>query len=461
MAKSKTVFVCGACGYESAKWLGRCTQCQTWDSMEEVSAKLMEAVNQSAIATPATIQRLTEVSVQEAPRFTTGYAEFDRVLGGGVVPGSLVLLGGDPGIGKSTLLLQAAAHMGEQNTDKQGVLIVTGEESAAQVRLRAERIGALCDGIDLYPQTLLEQVEELIVQRKPKVAIVDSIQTLYTNQIPSSPGSVAQLREGAGRLMRLAKSSGTAIFLIGHVNKEGGIAGPRVLEHMVDTVLYLEGDTHLRYRVLRAVKNRFGSTNEIGLFDMRDAGMMQVENPSEMLLSPRAQQHPGSVVAATVEGTRAMLVEFQALVSPTAYANPRRMAAGFDVGRLNMLIAVLEKRVGLPLYQQDAYVNVAGGLKITEPAADLAVACALTGCLRDLALGQRIAVFGEIGLTGEIRPVNRAQARVAECHKLGIQKLVLPYDNAAELKAPEGLQLAPARTLREAFAALFAATADQ
>ena len=452
MPKQKVLYVCSACGFESPGWLGRCTSCGNYNTMEEVPLRLAEALREAEdkVVAPVKAIPLDDVNMEDTPRFSAGSGEIDRVLGGGVVPGSLVLVGGDPGIGKSTLLLQAAAFIGKGAT----VLYVTGEESPAQVRIRAERVGAKGKSILLFPNPECEHIEKAIKKHRPALAVVDSVQTLYNPDLPGMPGSVTQLREGAMRMMRLAKATGCAIFLIGHVTKEGGVAGPRVLEHVVDAVLYLEGDHALRYRILRAVKNRFGSTNEIGLFEMKDSGMIPVENPSEMLISPRAQQQPGSVLCACVEGTRAMLVEVQALVSPTVYGTPRRMGAGFDVPRLGMLLAVLEKRVGLPIGGADAYLNVAGGLKLTEPAADLGVVMALASSLKGVAFGAGRAVFGEVGLTGEVRPVSQAAARVGECAKLGIKKLVLPFDNLHDVVLPEGMECHGVKTVREALACI-------
>ena len=450
---AKVIYFCNACGYESSGWLGQCSRCGTWNSMEEVPVKLAQALNAATAAVQSGGQPVTlsAVDTRELPRFSTGFGEMDRVLGGGVVPGSLVLIGGDPGIGKSTLLLQAAAKIADQAS----VLYVTGEESPAQVRMRAERIGAVHDKIMLYPQTDVEQVEAMVAQFRPQLLIVDSIQTLYNPALPGMPGSISQLREGATRMMRLAKHSGCAVALIGHVNKEGGIAGPRVLEHVVDTVLYLEGDHAMRYRILRAVKNRFGSTNEIGLFEMHDNGLIQVENPSEMLVSPRAQEEPGSVICCTMEGTRAMLVEIQGLVCPTNFGTPRRMCAGFDVNRMAMLLAVLEKRVGLAFGNHDAYLNVAGGLKLTEPAADLGVLMGVASSQLGRPAGAGTAMFGEVGLTGEIRPVSHPSARVAECVKLGVKRLILPSDNLKDIKTKPDMQLVGVQSVKEALAAVF------
>nr|MDD6336390.1 DNA repair protein RadA [bacterium] len=448
MPKAKTLFVCNACGYETGRWLGQCPGCHAWNTLEEVPVALAQALSRAEALPAAGAQaiRLSEVDLTELPRFSAGFSELDRVLGGGVVPGSLVLLGGDPGIGKSTLLLQSAATLAQ----KGGLLYVTGEESPAQVRMRAQRLGVTQADIWLYPQTDCGMIEAEVKKRKPGSVVIDSVQTLISPEQNGMPGSIVQLREGAGRMMRLAKETGCAIFLIGHVNKEGGIAGPRVLEHIVDAVLYLEGDRGLKYRILRAAKNRFGSTNEIGLFEMKDEGLVQVDNPSEILISPRAQQEAGSVVVCPMEGTRAMLVEMQALVSPTSFGTPRRMSTGFDYGRMAMLIAVLEKRAGLPLGNQDAYLNVAGGLRLDEPAADLGVIAAIASGFTGLAVGAGTAVFGEVGLTGEVRAVSRAQTRLAECAKLGMHRVLMPQDNLAGLKVPEGIDVIGVRTVSQA-----------
>lgn len=450
MAKQKTVFVCNACGAESSRWLGRCPQCGGWNTVEEVSASLMKDVESASSHTSAPPILLQDVDMRQAPRMTTGYSELDRVLGGGVVAGSLVLLGGDPGIGKSTLLLQAAANLCKQGD----VLYVSGEESAMQVKLRAQRLGVDAQNLYMFAETDCAQVEERVRGMKPSFVVIDSIQTLYCKDLSGMPGNIGQLREACGRMMRLAKETGSAIFLVGHVTKEGAIAGPRVLEHIVDAVLYFEGDRGGMYRVLRAVKNRFGSTNEVGLFEMKDNGMQQVENPSAMLVSPHAQQEAGSVVFCSIEGTRAMLVEIQALVSPTAFGMPRRMSTGFDYNRLNLLLAVMEKRSKVPLSNQDAYLNVVGGMKLDEPAADLGVVSALASSHFGQNVGEGTAVFGEVGLTGEVRPVSHAEIRLAECAKLGIKRCIMPLDNLKNLRVPQGLQVEGVRTVSQAIAAL-------
>lgn len=439
MAKSKTLYVCNQCGYEAAKWLGKCPMCGQWNTFEETTpAAPVKAVSGARVGTGAKPQPLAEIPMDDQNRVDTGMGELDRVLGGGLVPGSLVLLGGDPGIGKSTLLLQVAAHMADHGLK---VLYLSGEESPRQIKMRARRLGVDASSMLVVTETDIAQVCELTEASGIDLLIVDSIQTVHAPQSSSAPGSVSQVREATSALMRLAKTSGCAVFLVGHVTKEGAIAGPRVLEHMVDTVLYFEGDRNLAYRILRAVKNRFGSTNEIGVFQMHEDGMMQVTNPSELLLSEHALDAPGSAVFAAVEGSRTMLVEIQALMAASAFAAPRRVASGLDYSRVVMLMAVLEKRVGLRLSNQDGYLNVAGGLTLEEPAADLAMVAAVASSYKNAALPPRTAIFGEVGLTGEVRAVGQAAQRLAECAKLGFTAAVLPKANCRGLKKPEGMTL--------------------
>lgn len=447
MAAPKTVYLCGECGAESRRWVGRCPSCGKWNTMlEEIEEKPPAYSKEMEASAGSDAVALPDVAMEDFGRAGTGMAELDRVLGGGIVQGSLVLIGGDPGIGKSTLLLQAAENIASRGEE---VLYVSGEESLRQIALRAQRTGARSRNLKLLAETNVERVLLHAGRLNPRYLVIDSIQTMYRQGMSSSAGSVTQVRESAAAFMQMAKESGCAVFLVGHVTKAGSLAGPRVLEHLVDTVLYFEGDSMHAYRILRAAKNRFGSTNEIGLFEMRDTGMAEVLNPSEMLLSDRSNA-AGSVVTASVEGTRPVLVEIQALVSATTFGTPRRMATGIDYGRLAMLIAVLEKRAGLRLYDQDVFINVAGGLKLDEPAADLGTALAVASSLRGRELAGGVAVFGEIGLTGEIRPVGRADARVAECAKAGFTSVAMPKRNLKGLRMPEGVEATGVATIEEA-----------
>jgi len=437
MAKSKTLFFCKECGYESSKWLGQCPGCRQWDTFVEEPA-VARSISVSARKELKEPVLLSDVQAQTEARMASGIGELDRVLGGGIVPGSLVLVGGDPGIGKSTLLLQMSREIVKQG---KRVIYISGEESGQQIKMRADRLGAICGELLLLCETNLDLIEAVVNKYKPQIIIIDSIQTMYKEDIGSAPGSVSQVREVTGALMRLAKDSGVTIFIIGHVTKEGMVAGPKVLEHMVDTVLYFEGDNHVSYRVLRAVKNRFGSTNEIGVFEMQNSGLKEVKNPSEYMLSGRPVGEPGSVVTASVEGTRPILVEVQALISRTSFNMPRRTAAGTDYNRVNLLMAVLEKRLGLQLGDCDAYVNVAGGMRVTEPALDLAIVAAILSSYRNISINGNTIVFGEIGLTGEIRAVNMADQRVWEAAKMGFETCILPKANEANIKAPAGIKL--------------------
>ncbi|ADU92596.1 DNA repair protein RadA [Geobacillus sp. Y412MC52] len=442
MAKKKTKFVCQECGYESAKWLGRCPGCQTWNSLveeiEQEKPTVRGAFLHSERAGSAKPVPITAVEAVQEPRMKTNSAELDRVLGGGIVKGSLVLIGGDPGIGKSTLLLQTSAQLAAAGHQ---VLYVSGEESVKQVKLRAGRLRAECDRLYVLAEADLEYIVAAVETVQPACVIIDSIQTVYRTDISSAPGSVAQVRECTAELMKLAKTKGIAIFIVGHVTKEGAIAGPRLLEHMVDTVLYFEGERHHTYRILRAVKNRFGSTNEIGIFEMRDIGLKEVENPSEVFLEERSRGAAGSTVVAAMEGTRPVLVEIQALVSPTSFGNPRRMATGLDHNRVSLLMAVLEKRVGLLLQNQDAYLKVAGGVKLDEPAIDLAVAVSIASSFRDRPTNPADVIIGEVGLTGEVRRVSRIEQRVQEAVKLGFSRIIVPKNNLAGWQPPKGVQV--------------------
>lgn len=449
MAKSKSVYVCNQCSYESAKWYGQCPSCGEWNCMEEtvsVTSAAKKSVSSFGRSRAVTIDEISETS---EIRYDTGISEFNRVLGGGLVKGSLVLIGGDPGIGKSTILLQACRNL--SNSKK--VLYVSGEESAGQIKLRAGRLGVEGKNLLVLCETDAEYIAEVIRQDKPEVVIIDSIQTMSITDIQSTTGSVTQVRECTNLFMRTAKSLSIPIFIVGHVNKDGNIAGPKVLEHIVDTVLYFEGDKNMSYRILRAVKNRFGSTNEIGVFTMNDTGLQEVPNPSEMLLEGRPKNTSGTCVMCVMEGSRPILAEVQALVTPTGFGTPRRMTNGYDFNRMAMLIAVLEKRAGYYFANTDCYLNIVGGLKIDEPASDLSVVLALVSSLKDMILKDDVIAFGEIGLAGEIRGVSNAQQRVNEAVRLGFRKIIIPYHNYKSL--PEEIkncaQIVGVRRIRDAF----------
>ncbi len=450
MPASKTTFRCTDCGYVSPRWMGRCPECAAWNSLIEEA--VADAKKQPARTRPAGAsypQPLADVDLTETPRFSAGYAELDRVLGGGIVPGSLVLIGGEPGIGKSTLLLQVAQYLAGAGNS---VLIASGEESARQIRLRAERLGLTGGTLMLMSETDIDRVIEEAAAGGPRVLIVDSIQTMSDAAASGTAGSVGQVKECTHRLMTLAKESGTAVFIVGHVTKEGAIAGPRVLEHMVDTVLYFEGERNQSHRIVRAVKNRFGSTDEIGVFEMGDGGLREVSNPSELFLSDRQTGTPGSVVVASIEGTRSFLVELQALAAPTSLAYPRRVAAGLDYQRIALLTAVLERRAGLKLGGQDIYVSAAGGLKISEPAADLGIALAVASAYRDAPAPADTVVFGELGLGGELRFVSQTDRRLKEAARLGFKQAIAPR-GAAKSKVA-GIRVIEAATIKEAIALL-------
>lgn len=426
MAKSKTVFFCGECGYESSKWLGQCPVCKAWNTFSEVPAvKKGGSSLKSGVAASLPV-KIKDVSLAADERIITGISELDRVLGGGIVKGSLVLVGGDPGIGKSTLLLQMCAKLADKNIS---VLYVSGEESERQIAIRSERLGGKSSELLLFCETDIEKIETAIENGKPEIVIVDSIQTMYSSKADSAAGSISQVREVTSTLLRISKGLGVSIFIVGHVTKEGTVAGPRTLEHMVDTVLYFEGEDVASYRILRAVKNRFGSTNEVGVFDMGQTGLREVANPSEYMLKGMPENAPGSVVACTMEGSRPILVEVQALVCQTNFNFPKRTTAGADYNRVNILIAVLEKRLGLNLGNCDAYVNVAGGLKINEPALDLAIVAALISSYRNRESKGKIIAFGEVGLTGEVRGVNLARLRLEEIAKFGENLVIIPKVN--------------------------------
>ncbi|HEY4551730.1 MAG TPA: DNA repair protein RadA [Bacillaceae bacterium] len=452
MAKKKTKFMCQACGYESAKWMGRCPGCGEWNKMVEeveITGKQPRGAFQHSSTTGLRSKAapITSIETEQEQRVKTSLKELNRVLGGGVVPGSLVLIGGDPGIGKSTLLLQVSAQLAATN---QKVLYISGEESVKQTKLRADRLHVSSPELYIYAETNLEMIHQTIEDLSPQFVVVDSIQTVYHPEVTSAPGSVSQVRECTAELMRIGKTKGIAIFIVGHVTKEGAIAGPRLLEHMVDTVLYFEGERHHTYRILRAVKNRFGSTNEMGIFEMKELGLEEVENPSEIFLEERSKGASGSTVVASMEGTRPVLVEIQALISPTSYGNPRRMATGIDHNRVSLLMAVLEKRVGLLLQNQDAYLKVAGGVKLDEPAIDLAVAVSIASSFRDKPTRPSDCIIGEVGLTGEVRRVSRIEQRVQEAAKLGFERVILPAKNIGGWKVPDGIRLIGVNSVGEA-----------
>ena len=452
MKNKKIVFFCQQCGYESAKWMGQCPGCKAWNTFVEEPASTVK--KSTGTAGDITAKRAEPVTLgaicpDEEERQTTNIGELDRVLGGGIVPGSLVLVGGDPGIGKSTLLLQMCRNL---SASGKSVLYISGEESLGQIRLRAGRIGSFNDKMQLLCETDLEAIRQVMERMRPDTAIIDSIQTMYSEEVGSAPGSVSQVRESTNVLMQIAKGLGITIFIVGHVTKEGNVAGPRVLEHMVDTVLYFEGDRHASYRILRAVKNRFGSTNEIGVFEMKNTGLMEVPNPSEYLLAGRPENASGCVVACSMEGTRPLLVEIQALVCPSNFGIPRRTAVGTDFNRVNLLMAVLEKKVGLRLGTCDAYVNIAGGMKMTEPAIDLGICLAIASSAKDIVIPDGLLAFGEIGLSGEVRAVSMAGQRVREAQKLGFDTVLLPEVCRASMEKTEGIHLVYVARIRDAIA---------
>ena len=451
MSKAKSVFACQTCGHHTTKWLGRCPECGAWNTFAEELQVPSRPARQQGAGTAQLPLPLTEIARSGEERLLTGIGELDRVLGGGLVRGSLVLIGGDPGIGKSTLLLQAAAGLSYGHTAEQHpVLYVSGEESASQLRMRGDRLGVNSQHVYIFTETSMELIREQVTRLQPRVLVIDSIQTVFTADLSSAPGSVSQVRESTAHLMTLAKTLDVPIMIIGHVTKEGAIAGPRVLEHMVDTVLYFEGERHHAYRILRAVKNRFGPTNEIGMFEMRQTGFAEVENPSELLLAERPQQASGSVVVASMEGTRPLLVELQALSSPSGLGMPRRVANGVDHQRVALLLAVLEKRFGLPLQAHDVYVNVVGGLSLEEPAIDLGVVVAVVSSLRDVVLDPHLVVLGEVGLTGEVRAVGQVEARLREAAKLGFRRCLLPQANCQPDTGTIAIELCGVRTVAEA-----------
>lgn len=452
MAKVKSIYICGECGYESPKWYGKCPSCGEWNTMTEevVSKEKVSTKSAVRISSYSEPKKVTEISAEDEHRYVTDIKELDRVLGGGIVKGSLILLGGDPGIGKSTIILQICKKLCESLR----VLYVSGEESARQLKLRANRLDVSSDNLLVLTETDAEIVAEVIRQQKPDMVMIDSIQTMCLSELSSSAGSVTQVRECTNLFMRVSKSLDIPTFVVGHVNKEGSIAGPKVLEHIVDAVLYFEGDKQMSYRILRAVKNRYGSTNEIGVFQMTDKGLEEVENPSLMLLSGRPKNVSGTCVACTMEGTRPILAEVQGLASSTSFGNPRRMSTGFDFNRLMLIIAVLEKRAGYYFNGSDTYINVIGGLRLDEPATDLAVAMALVSSLKDVPIADNAVAFGEIGLAGEIRSVSHAQERINEAIRLGFNKIIVPYHNLKNIKFNSDAEIIGVRNLREAFEAL-------
>ncbi|MEN2769139.1 DNA repair protein RadA [Ornithinibacillus xuwenensis] len=450
MAKRKTKFVCQDCGYETAKWMGKCPGCHNWNTLVEeieITGKPNRHTFSGVSSAGSKPEKITSIESQQEPRITTNLKELNRVLGGGIVPGSLVLIGGDPGIGKSTLLLQVSSQLAEK---QHPVLYISGEESTRQTKLRADRLGVNSDLLYVLSETNLLNIANHIEQLNPSLVVIDSIQTIYREEVSSAPGSVSQVRECTSELMRIAKTTGVPIFIVGHVTKEGAIAGPRLLEHMVDAVLYFEGERHHTYRILRGVKNRFGSTNEMGIFEMKEEGLREVMNPSEIFLEERSQGAAGSTVVASMEGTRPVLVEIQALISPSSFGNPRRMATGIDHNRVPLLMAVLEKRVGLMLQNQDAYIKVAGGVKLDEPAIDLAIAISITSSFRDLPTRPDDIFIGEVGLTGEIRRVSRIEQRVQEAAKLGFKRVICPQNNLDGWTTPNNIQVIGVKSVQEA-----------
>lgn len=449
MPKDKIIFACQVCGHQAPKWLGKCPDCGGWNTLvEEVLSPARGRVPDLKKDKPHSIH---EIESSDDDRILTGIEELDRVLGGGIVPGSVILVGGDPGIGKSTLLLQAIDGISRNRK----VLYVSGEESPKQIKLRGMRIGVTSKDLIILSETSLDLILQSIDEIKPKVLVIDSIQTVFTSDLPSAPGSIGQVRESSGRLMFYAKRTGIPIFIIGHVTKDGSIAGPRVLEHIVDTVLYFEGDTGHTFRILRAVKNRFGSTNEIGVFEMKDSGLTEVKNPSEIFLAERPHNVTGSVVVSSMEGTRPILIELQALVSPTNFGVPRRTSIGVDYNRVSLLLAVLEKRAGLHLMGQDVFLNVVGGIRIDEPAIDLGILAAVASSFKEIPIDPRTFVIGEVGLAGEIRAISQIEARIKEGSKLGFTKAIIPVSNAKKLSRLSGIEVIGTASVDEALKILF------
>ena len=448
MPKAKTIFFCQNCGFESSKWMGQCPACKEWNSFaEEPQASTKKTAAGSVRKDIPQPKTLSEIEMKQTARMGTGLGELDRVLGGGIVQGSLVLVGGDPGIGKSTLLLQVCRNLSAAGKK---VLYISGEESLQQIRLRAERMGSFTEHLLILCETDLQAIRETITRLQPQIVVIDSIQTMYNESVSSAPGSVSQVRESTGVLMQIAKTQNITIFIVGHVTKEGVVAGPRVLEHMVDTVLYFEGDRYASYRILRGVKNRFGSTNEIGVFEMRGSGLVEVTNPSEYMLEGKPQDASGSIVACTMEGTRPVLLEVQALVCQSSLAFPRRTADGTDLNRVNLLMAVLEKRAGLRVSSCDAYINIAGGIRMNEPALDLGIVLAVASSMKDVAIDEKTIAFGEVGLSGEVRSVTMPEQRVREAKKLGFDTVILPMSCMKQAARVDGIHLTGVRNVREA-----------
>ena len=447
MAKGKkTLYFCQNCGHEESKWLGQCPACKEWNTFVEEKVSVTKSSTAKALSSESEILPLSKIKSDDHIRINTKIGELDRVLGGGIVPGSLVLVGGDPGIGKSTLLLQVCKNLAEISN----VLYISGEESLSQIKLRANRMGEFKDNLKIMCETNLEKIRFTIEKNKPDVVVIDSIQTMYSEEVASAPGSVSQVRESTNIFMQIAKGLGISIFIVGHVTKEGTVAGPRVLEHMVDTVLYFEGDRHASYRILRGVKNRFGSTNEIGVFEMQHDGLREVKNPSEFMLSGKPENAPGSVVACSMEGTRPILIEIQALVCKSTFPSPRRTAAGTDYNRVNLLMAVLEKRIGYPLSDYDAYVNIAGGIKMNEPAIDIGIILAIISSYKNKNIDEKMLVFGEVGLSGEVRAVSMPEQRVNEAKKLGFETCMIPQVSMEAVKNIEGIKILGVRNINDA-----------
>jgi DNA repair protein RadA/Sms len=452
--RAKTSFHCQACGHQAPRWLGRCPDCGAWNTLKEERVPIAPKGRQPQVQTAGSVATpICDIEIVGEARRKTGLGEFDRVLGGGVIPGSLVLIGGDPGIGKTTLLLQALPGLALHH---ERVLYVSGEESPRQIKMRGQRLGVEHRNLLILAETSLEQILKSVQELRPTAVVIDSVQTVYTEQLTSAPGSISQVQEVAGQLMWFAKRSSVPVFIIGHVTKEGAIAGPRLLEHIVDTVLYFEGDKGHSYRILRAVKNRFGSTNEIGVFEMKDRGLEEVANPSELFLAERPLQSTGSVVVSSLEGSRPILVELQALVSPTSYAMPKRMANGVELNRLSLLLAVMEKRLGMHLSGQDVYVNVVSGIQIEEPAIDLGLVSAVTSSLRESPIEHLTMVMGEVGLGGEVRAINQAELRIREAAKMGFRRCLLPERNLAKVERIDGIDLFGIREVGEALDAVLA-----
>lgn len=453
--RAKTTFSCQSCGHQSPRWIGRCPDCSAWNTMKEERQAPTGKGRPVAMKkmAPAKATPIADIEVVGEDRRLTKISEFDRVLGGGVIPGAVILIGGDPGIGKTTLLLQALPRLASKDAP---VLYVSGEESPRQIKMRGQRLGIEHPHLLILAETSLEQILKAVQEIQPAALVVDSIQTVFTEQITSAPGSISQVQEVAGQLMSFAKRAGVPVFIIGHVTKEGAIAGPRLLEHIVDTVLYFEGDKGHSYRILRAVKNRFGSTNEIGVFEMKDGGLEEVANPSELFLAERPQHSTGSVVVSSLEGTRPILVELQALVSSTSYAMPKRVANGVELSRVSLLLAVMEKRLGMHLSGQDVYVNVVGGMQIDEPAIDLGIVAAVTSSLREVAIEPGLLVLGEVGLGGEVRAVNQAELRIREAAKMGFKRCLLPERNLAKVDPIDGIELIGINEVGEALDVVFA-----